>query len=119
MAKPEWGEKRICQSCKAIFYDMKRSPIVCPKCSTEFNPEAGKKQRRSKGVKTKEAQKIQAPEITENNLEDAELLNVEGMEEIEEITLEDDGFIEDTVELEDDSDEVDGIITLPKRLSDS
>ncbi|MBL0941852.1 MAG: TIGR02300 family protein [Alphaproteobacteria bacterium] len=119
MAKPEWGEKRICQPCKAMFYDMKRSPIVCPKCSAEFNPEAGKKPRRSKGTKAKEAPKIQAPEIIPENLEDAELLNVEGLEEIEEITLEDDGFIEDTVELEDDSDEVDGIIALPKRLSDS
>jgi len=111
MAKPEWGEKRVCQSCKALFYDMKRSPIVCPKCSTEFNPEVGKKPRRSKGTKNKESQKIQEPEIIPEILE--------GLEEIEEIALEDDGFIEDTAELEDDSDEVDGIIALPKRLSDS
>jgi uncharacterized protein (TIGR02300 family) len=119
MAKPEWGEKRVCQSCKALFYDMKRSPIVCPKCSIEFNPEVGKKPRRSKGTKNKESQKIQEPEIIPEILEDVELLHVEGLEAIEEIALEDDGFIEDTAELEDDSDEVDGIIALPKRLSDS
>lgn len=32
----EWGTKRTCQSCAAKFYDMQRSPVVCPKCQTEF-----------------------------------------------------------------------------------
>ncbi|WP_339852442.1 FYDLN acid domain-containing protein, partial [uncultured Nisaea sp.] len=34
MAKPEWGIKRTCQSCGARFYDLMKSPIVCPKCET-------------------------------------------------------------------------------------
>ncbi len=34
MAKPEWGTKRKCQGCGAHFYDLKRDPIVCPKCET-------------------------------------------------------------------------------------
>ena len=38
MAKPEWGEKRICLYCGAKFYDMQCSPIVCPSCNTEFIP---------------------------------------------------------------------------------
>ena len=36
--KAEWGEKRICQSCGARFYDMLRSPIVCPTCETVYEP---------------------------------------------------------------------------------
>ena len=40
VAKPEWGVKRTCQSCSAVFYDMRRSPIACPKCGTEYDPEA-------------------------------------------------------------------------------
>jgi len=38
LVKPEWGEKRICGSCGARFYDMLRSPIVCPTCETIFEP---------------------------------------------------------------------------------
>jgi uncharacterized protein (TIGR02300 family) len=117
MSKSAWGEKRVCQSCKALFYDMQRCPIVCPKCNTEFNLEAGKKPRRSKH-KAKEVQKIQDSEIISKNLKVPELLQVEDLEEIEEIELEDDDFIEDTVELEEDDHEVDGIIPLPKRLKD-
>ena len=48
MAKPEWGAKRICHNCGARFYDMLRDPIVCPKCSTQFDPEALLKSRRSR-----------------------------------------------------------------------
>jgi len=38
--QPDWGTKRLCESCGARFYDMKRSPIACPKCGVEHVPEA-------------------------------------------------------------------------------
>ena len=34
MTKPEWGTKRNCDSCGKRFYDLKRSPIICPQCGT-------------------------------------------------------------------------------------
>ncbi|KAF0117070.1 MAG: hypothetical protein FD149_1265 [Rhodospirillaceae bacterium] len=40
MAKQEWGAKRICPSCDARFYDLRRNPILCPKCNTIVEPEA-------------------------------------------------------------------------------
>ena len=40
MAKPEWGIKRVCQSCATKFYDLDRSPIACPQCGARFDPEA-------------------------------------------------------------------------------
>jgi len=40
VAKPEWGTKRICPSCGTRYYDLMRDPVVCPKCSTPFDPEA-------------------------------------------------------------------------------
>ena len=40
MAKPEWGIKRICQSCATKFYDLGRSPIACPQCGARFDPKA-------------------------------------------------------------------------------
>jgi uncharacterized protein (TIGR02300 family) len=38
MSKAEFGTKRICRGCGAKFYDLLRSPIVCPKCATVFVP---------------------------------------------------------------------------------
>lgn len=35
-SRPERGLKRTCQSCEARFYDLTRSPAICPKCGTEF-----------------------------------------------------------------------------------
>jgi len=38
VAKPDLGTKRLCAGCGAKFYDLNRTPIVCPKCETEFVP---------------------------------------------------------------------------------
>ena len=45
MAKPEWGTKRLCQSCGAKFYDLLRSPITCPKCGAVFQVETDTRRR--------------------------------------------------------------------------
>ena len=29
------GEKHICSNCGAKFFDLNKSPIICPKCNTE------------------------------------------------------------------------------------
>jgi uncharacterized protein (TIGR02300 family) len=34
LAKPELGTKRLCANCSAKFYDLSKTPIVCPKCNT-------------------------------------------------------------------------------------
>lgn len=36
MAKPELGTKRHCPSCGTKYYDLNRTPILCPKCGTAF-----------------------------------------------------------------------------------
>lgn len=50
MAKPEWGTKRICQSCGARFYDLLRDPVICPKCGTQYDPDAVLRSRRARPV---------------------------------------------------------------------
>jgi uncharacterized protein (TIGR02300 family) len=50
MAKAELGIKRLCGSCGMRFYDFKRSPIVCPGCSTEFDPNHIVKSRKSRSA---------------------------------------------------------------------
>jgi uncharacterized protein (TIGR02300 family) len=34
VAKPELGTKRLCPHCGVKFYDLSKSPIVCPKCGS-------------------------------------------------------------------------------------
>ena len=53
MAKPEWGKKRICSSCNTKYYDFNKSPIICPSCGTEFDPDYYLRTKKSKGVSSK------------------------------------------------------------------
>src|ERR1700733_7396483 len=50
LAKPEWGNKRICPSCGTRYYDLMRESVICPKCSTPYDPEAFLKARRARPV---------------------------------------------------------------------
>ena len=53
MAKPEWGKKRICSSCNTRYYDLNKSPIICPSCGAEFDPTDYLKTRKVKSVSSK------------------------------------------------------------------
>ncbi len=64
MAKPEWGVKRVCQSCAAKFYDLNRSPITCPKCAAAFDPDALLKSRRSRPAPAVKAAKPKTADST-------------------------------------------------------
>src|SRR5271168_2299245 len=65
VAKPDWGSKRICPSCGARYYDLLRKPVICPKCSTPFDPEAFLKSRRARPVAPveKELEPVGADEL--------------------------------------------------------
>jgi uncharacterized protein (TIGR02300 family) len=38
VTKPELGTKRLCAGCNAKFYDLHKTPIVCPMCEAVFVP---------------------------------------------------------------------------------
>jgi uncharacterized protein (TIGR02300 family) len=60
--KPEWGIKRICQSCEAKFYDLQSSPIICPGCGKEFKPDAAMpRDRRARSSAAPKAAPVKAP----------------------------------------------------------
>ena len=62
MVKASWGTKRTCLSCGARFYDLGRTPIICPKCGAQFEPEAFSKGRRNRaGVAAAKAKAAQRP----------------------------------------------------------
>ncbi len=39
MHKEDWGIKRVCLSCGSRFYDLNKSPILCPNCGEVFDIE--------------------------------------------------------------------------------
>ena len=53
MAKPEWGKKRICLACNTKYYDLNKSPIICPSCGSEFDPDVYLKSRKGKNLSAK------------------------------------------------------------------
>ncbi|MEX2631664.1 MAG: TIGR02300 family protein [Tistlia sp.] len=107
MAKPEWGSKRICQSCGAKFYDFDKNPIVCPACSATFDPEAILKSRRGKAPVSKEKAKPVKSKVDEARddaiMDDDEVELDEDAEE----ESEDEEVVEDASDLGDDDLEVD------------
>ena len=110
MANPEWGTKRICQNCGTKFYDLQREPIVCPKCQTEFDPEAFLKTRRSRPVVA--ADKEHVPVAATEDVEvDAEVLDDEDEAVVAEAAdEEDEDLIEDASELGEDEDDMAEVI---------
>jgi len=100
MAKPELGMKRVCVACATRFYDLAKSPAVCPKCGTE-QPTEQPRARRTSGnvVEEKRVKKVPAP-----GLEDADVEIETADEEAEEDVL------EDASDLEDDADAISGDI---------
>nr|WP_274390082.1 TIGR02300 family protein [Azospirillum doebereinerae] len=119
VAKPEWGVKRICPSCGARYYDMRKDPPVCPSCNAQFDPEALLKSRKARPAPVDDTKKAvvaedEDAEVETEESETAELdeaedgVSVDDIEEAEDPAEdEDDVLIEDTSELgEDDMDEV-------------
>ncbi|HEY0526626.1 MAG TPA: TIGR02300 family protein [Stellaceae bacterium] len=117
MAKPEWGIKRICPSCGTRYYDFGKplGEIVCPKCSTQFDPEAFLKTRRARvaAQPEKELEPVSAEEI-DPDLEVEEEAEVAEEDEdaipAEEGEEEDEELIEDASELGEDEDDMAEVI---------
>ncbi len=102
VAKPEWGLKRVCQSCSAKFYDMQRNPIVCPKCGATFDPDALLKSRRPRPTPAKAAAKDAAP-AADTSEDDTVLLDDNDDDDID-VNEDDDAVLTNTDDLDGDSD---------------
>ena len=79
MSKPARGTKRVCPSCGARFYDLNRTPIVCPVCQSVYQvtPPPTRRGERAQPVEMRKAEEPEAeapapkgPEII--SLEEAE-----------------------------------------------
>jgi uncharacterized protein (TIGR02300 family) len=117
VAKPELGTKRLCGACGAKFYDLNKQKIVCPKCSTVFEvvvpvsrtrPDAAAA-RPVAPAKVAEVEPVEAEGTEFVSLEDADA-EAEGKKvagaddvvddeiEVDDESLDDAAFIEETEE---------------------
>jgi len=108
MAKVELGTKRVCVACGARFYDLGKSPAMCPKCGTEQPVEQPRPRRTGGNVIEEKRPKKPVPAAGADEAD----IEVEGVEaEAEEDVLEDTADLEDDaaigpdIEVEPDSDE--------------
>lgn len=92
MAKPELGIKRLCVSCSARFFDLGKSPAVCPKCGAEQPPDQPRPKRSP--LPPADEKRVKAPQAP--GLDDGDV-EVEGDDDDEDV-------LEDTSDLEDDAD---------------
>ena len=65
MVRADLGKKRACLACGMRFYDFGRSPIICPGCGAEFDPENIIKSR--KGRQTAKTTSLANADLTNND----------------------------------------------------
>ena len=77
MAKLEWGKKRICPSCGLKYYDFNKSPITCPTCKVEFDPDLYLKSRKGKSMSSKlgAENKVDTSDVEDTEVETPEEAN--------------------------------------------
>ena len=97
MVKPELGSKRICVSCSTRFYDLSKSPAVCPKCGTEQPVEQPRLRRGGNVAELRKPKKVAVVEDADTDVE------VEAADDESE-----EGVLEDTSDLDDDADAIGG-----------
>jgi uncharacterized protein (TIGR02300 family) len=71
MAKLEWGNKRICLGCGLKYYDFNKSPIKCPSCILEFDPNSYLKSRKGKSPSPKAI--VEVDEIIDTQIDEEEI----------------------------------------------
>ena len=113
MAKPELGIKRLCPNCGAKYYDLNKSPILCPRCGSPFDPHMLAKARPAMAAEVddevEEEEELEAGPVFVP-LEDADEPDGDVMPDIEEADIDDDG--PDDTFLEEDEDEGDDVSDL-------
>jgi uncharacterized protein (TIGR02300 family) len=106
MAKAQLGEKHTCVSCGTRFFDLGKSPAICPKCATEQPAEQPRLKRQA--PIPEEAKKIVKPVVVDPDEVDVEVADDEADEDI----------LEDADDLDDDADVLDADIDVQPEADD-
>ncbi|MCW8862330.1 MAG: TIGR02300 family protein [Rhodospirillales bacterium] len=110
VSKPEWGTKRVCGSCAAPFYDMRRTPPVCPKCETVWEaPKVSRAKRGAAEAKPAKPVKEVVAEVKKKSIpvdddgDDDDVFEIEADDDFAvDDDDDDDDLIEDASDLDDD-----------------
>jgi uncharacterized protein (TIGR02300 family) len=117
VAKPELGTKRLCAHCGAKFYDLKHTPITCPKCGAAFEvvqvaSRGGRSEAARAPVREVEPVVAETPEAEFVSLEEADAEAQgkkakpgEAAEGEEDVEIEDDEPIDDAAFIEESEEE--------------
>lgn len=101
MSKPARGTKRVCPSCGARFYDLNRSPIVCPVCQAAYQAPTRRAERAAAAAEVKKPVAVVANPVV---LKRAEVVSLDEVEETgAEVPIEED---EEIVDIGDDDAEI-------------
>ena len=93
MSKPARGSKRVCQSCGARFYDLSRTPIVCPSCQAVYQVTQPTSRRGERAPVPEVREKVE-PEVEAVALE-PETISLEEVEEAgEDVVVEDEEIVD-------------------------
>ena len=117
MAQVEWGTKRQCANCGAKFYDLRRDPIVCPRCEAVFEPVAARRSRATAAVAVAETSPVVAAQDVEIVIEGKDAKSTDTADVANAVEEDDDtdDLIEDVSELGEDDDVVaDAVAAAPK-----
>ncbi|MBL8551628.1 MAG: TIGR02300 family protein [Hyphomonadaceae bacterium] len=129
MGKQALGEKQVCPSCGAKFYDLGRRPAICPKCQTSFDPSdetlrLKRTRTRATVYEAEEEEEVRADDAddeAEEEVEEAAEIDAEAVEEPPVMTDEEEdeaapvegeippGFAEDDGELAEAGDDDEGV----------
>ena len=105
MAKPEWGRKRTCQVCGKKYYDLNKSPIICP-CpeAVEFDPNDYLSSKKSKIIPLKAS-------VDDNNDLTKDIENIDNIDDIDDIEIDTDEEVvsddDPLLEINKEDDEID------------
>ncbi len=90
MGRPELGTKCTCAGCHERFYDLNRSPAICPKCGTQQPPAKPRALALPRPIEIRRLRQL-APMIAEDEVsiettseEDDEVDDIDSEGEIEE-----------------------------------
>ena len=103
------GLKRICMNCGARFYDLGKTPIICPSCETEFTGEVKVKSRR--GRAPVEAAPVKVAPAVKAETEDEDVADIDADDDI--VSLDDVDENDD-----DENDDDDTTLTIDDDIDD-
>ena len=113
VARLDWGAKHLCQDCGAKYYDLNRSPIVCPKCGTAFKADTLLRSRRNRpaAAKAPEPKVVVKDDVAVDKKDDKVAALAGDGDDLPEVKDAAAGPIEDVSELGEDGDDVAEVVT--------